>query len=679
MTRCLVLILAGTFSGSFSGAAQALPAYLPGHPAGTLFVSKLGDNSDGSSWAKAFNTIQAALNAVTDDRGRHRIIVRPDTYMEANLYPAHKGAVGAYNELIGDWDGALRSGTRGWVVIDSGDADKGFKSYDWWGPIRAYKKGWSKEHKEETFSAIGWDRWAIRHLYVTGGDAGLFFDLVDHPEPFSVVVEDCFSVGRAFGGGAANILSRPGEPSVFRRCQLWCLDWWGDAAGAYVRAEHPELPAHADVVFDDCTLAGPDNALQAGNPGYAGYTRVGLKNCRLVSFNFSQPQGKPGTGVIFSTIEGKLLHVDLEDCTLMGCKIFGAGKGEVSYTTKGDVKAYVQFQQAVPKGMLRLGHWPVEIFQTLLPVNPEAGRGVLTTPSDDPAREAARRGLRALPLQPRLRIDQPDLGDICEVAPVVWQKRLALMKCNRPATGGSKEDYFLTLEDAESGWQLARFAEGYGLASALVHHGTLYVFASCFASDSWNNVTLFKSTDLRNWTEKLALTQEKEHLFNSSVCAGKNGFVMAYESDDPKFTPFTVKFATSTDLENWTKLPDAIFGADRYVACPCIRYASGYYYLLYLEHRTPRWFFETYLARSKDLKHWELSAANPILTPGLNDGINASDPDLIEFRGQTYLYYSVGDQRTWSKLKRAVYPGPLTKFFDGYFAGSERARISGQP
>ena len=640
MKRLIVLMVSTRLWYTLLAAGGAPLVAPPLHSSGTLFVSKLGDNSDGSSWAKAFKTIQAALNAVSDERGSHRIIVRPDTYMEANLYPAHKGAAGAYNELIGDWDGALGSGTCGWVVIDSGDTEKGFKSYDWWGPIRAYKKAWSKEHTAETFSAIGWDRWAIRHLYVTGGDAGLFFDLVDKAEPFTVVVEDCFSIGRAFGGGAANILSRPGEPSVFRRCRLWCLDWWGDAAGAYVRAEHPELPGYPDVVFEDCTLAGPDNALQAGNPGYAGYTRVGFKNCQLVSFNFSQPQGKPGTGVIFSTIEGKLLHVDLEDCTLMGCKVFGAGKGEVSYTTKGDVKAYVQFQQVVPKGMLRLGHWPVEVFQTLLPANPS---------------------------QPRLRIDPSDLGDICEVAPVVWQKRLALMKCNRPVSGGAKGDYFLTLQDVESGRQLARFAQGYGLASALMHHGSLYVFASRFASGSWNDVTLFKSKDLRNWTEKLALSQEKEHLFNSSVCAGKNGFVMAYESDDPNFTPFTVKFATSTDLETWAKLPDAIFGADRYAACPCIRYLNGYYYLLYLEHRTPRWFFETFLARSKDLQHWELSAASPILTPGLNDGINASDPDLIEFRGQTYLYYSVGDQHTWSKLKRAVYPGPLTKFFAGYF------------
>ena len=632
MLYCCALETSGT-------EAAALPAR---EFRGAIYVSKLGDNSDGSSWTKGFKTIQAALSAVPDDHGGHRIVVRPDTYMEANLFPAHKGAAGAYNELIGDWDGSLGSGGRGWVVLDSSDPEKGFKSYDWWGPIRAYKRDWSPQHKEETFSAVGWDRWAIRRLYVTGGDGGLFFDLVDKAEPFSVLVEDCFSAGRAFGGGAANILSRPGEPSVFRRCQLWCLDWWGDAAGAYVRAEHPEPPSDPDVLFDDCTLAGPDNALQAGNPGYSGYTRVRLKNCRLISLNFSQPQGKPSTGVIFSTIEGKLLHVDLEDCTLMGCKILGAGKGEVSYATKGDVKAYVQFQQDVPKGMQRLGHWPVEVFQTLLAPSVPA-------------------------VQSGLSVDRPNLGDICEAAPIVWRDRLTLMKCNRPATGGRKEDYYLTLEDVETGRPLARFAQGFGLASAWVHEGAIYVFASRFAPEGWSDVTLFKSMNLTNWTEKRVITQQQEHLFNSSVCQADGKFVMAYESDDPKFTPFTVKFAVSSDLETWTPLPDSIFGKDRYAACPCLRYADGFYYLLYLEHRTPRWFFETYLARSKDLRNWELSSSNPVLTPGSADGTNASDPDLVEFHGRTYLYYSVGDQRTWSKLKRAVYKGPLAEFFAGYF------------
>ncbi len=89
--------------------------------------------------------------------------------------------------------------------------------------------------------------------------------------------------------------------------------------------------------------------------------------------------------------------------------------------------------------------------------------------------------------------------------------------------------------------------------------------------------------------------------------------------------------------------------------------------MLYLEHRKPRWFFETYIARSKDLKQWEVSAANPVLTPGLTDGINASDPDIVEFGGKTWIYYSAGDQRTWSRLKRAVYPGPLSVFLASWF------------
>ena len=77
------------------------------------YVSKLGDNTDGSTWSKAFRTIQAALDAVPDDLGGHQIIVRPDTYVEANLAPAHKGAAGAYNALIGDFDGSPRLGRQG--------------------------------------------------------------------------------------------------------------------------------------------------------------------------------------------------------------------------------------------------------------------------------------------------------------------------------------------------------------------------------------------------------------------------------------------------------------------------------------------------------------------------------------------------------------------------------------
>jgi alpha-L-fucosidase len=184
---------------------------------------------------------------------------------------------------------------------------------------------------------------------------------------------------------------------------------------------------------------------------------------------------------------------------------------------------------------------------------------------------------------------------------------------------------------------------------------------------------MFKSADLKQWDQQVVIQQEPgEHLFNSSVCAGPDGFVMAYESNDPAYPAFTTKFATSKDLATWTKLDGVAFGKDRYTACPCIRYADGFYYVLYTEHRTPRWFFETWIARSTDLKTWALSPMNPVLrATEIDDGIDASDPDLTEINGQTSLYYAVGDQLTWMNIKRAQYAQPLDKFLAAWFAGGD--------
>lgn len=616
----------------------------------TFYVSRLGDDSDGSSWVKAYRSIQKALSAIPDDKGGHRIIVRPDTYMEANLHTAHKGAKGAYNVVMADFDGSLGSGRTGYAVIDSSDPTKGFKSYDWYGTIRSYKKGWSKAHKAESFSAICWDRWHLRHLYATGGDGGLFFDGVDNVEPFSVLVEDCVAIGRAFGGGVASVLSRLDEPITFRRCYLWCLDWWGDAAGAYIRVENKQMSPTPDAIFEDCTIVGPDNALKSGNPGFSTYSRIGVKGCRLISLNFSQPHGKPGTGVIQSMITGKSLHVDLADTTVMGYKVFGSGKatdkkdgGPVGYTTKGSVRAYVQFQQAVPKGFTRLPHWPVEAFADLTPP---------TTP----------------PIGPKLTKQDCVRGHMCEVTPVVWQGKLCLLECWRKEEHTDRAERYLTITDLESGKRVARFGGGYGLGCAIVHDDTFYVFASRNVDHKWNDVTVFWSKDLKSWRHKVVIKQANEHLFNSSVCRGPDGFVMAYESSDGRWPAFTAKFATSKDLLEWTKLEGVAFGKDRYAACPCIRYVDGWYYMMYLERHPPRWYFETYLVRSKDLRTWEHSPCNPVIAPTLDDeGINTSDVDLITWQGKTIIYYTTGDQRTWMNLKQATFDGSMKELFEGFF------------
>lgn len=262
-------------------------------------------------------------------------------------------------------------------------------------------------------------------------------------------------------------------------------------------------------------------------------------------------------------------------------------------------------------------------------------------------------------------IKEPDVeAGMMEVTPLIFNDRLVLMECVRPGEGGAKADHYLQIKDVETGDILSRFGHGYGLGSAIIHDGGFYVFASRYENNDWNDVTVFYSKDLKNWESKLVVKQEPtEHLFNTSVCWADGRFVMAYETNDPQYIAFTILFAESKDLLNWTKIPNAISYKDRYTACPCLRYMDGYFYMLYLEHLTPDWRFDTYMTRSKDLVSWEDAPRNPILTAEGDEGVNASDPDLVEFKNKVYLYYAIGDQKTWTGLKRAVFDGTLTDFF----------------
>lgn len=343
-----------------------------GHKGKMIYVSKSGDNSDGSSWQKAFHTIQAGLSAVPDDKGGYQVIVRPDRYVEANLWPAFKGAAGSYNALIGDFDGSLGSGAKGWVLIDSGDPEKGFKSWDWWGPILATDKNWPTGNKTgQTFSSIVWDRWVLRNLYTAGGDAGLFWDLTDKSgEGFTVIVEDCNSTGRAFGGGVCYPIVRPNEPSVYRRCYFLALDFVGDTAAVLLGGWEKEMPESPHVVYEDCTMVHPDNAVAMSYASHC--ARAKFVNCRMIVLNFTQPEmGGKCTGILCTQGHSPTgrMHVDLEDCVLAGYSLLTPGdESEVaSYTTKGRVQAYVQFKQDVPEGFERIGLWPTELFAQIAP------------------------------------------------------------------------------------------------------------------------------------------------------------------------------------------------------------------------------------------------------------------------------------------------------------------------
>jgi len=332
-----------------------LAADYTGNQGKKIYVSRLGDNSDGSSWAKAFHTIAAGMKALPDDKGGHQVIVRPDTYLEANIDCPYKGAKGSYNVLVGDWDGQYGSGTTGWVIIDSSDPEKGFKAVDYWGTFLT-----SPSH-----ATVG-DRWIFRNIYTTGAE-GHGWDIGPAAgSDLTVRVEHCVAIGRFSGIMMAAHVSRKEEPTLFRDSFFMCLDWWVDAGSVYFRAHNPAMPEFPDATFENCTMVGPDNAVQVGFPGFQGYNRLKFKNCRMIVTNFSQPRGTPSTGVVCTDLEGKYLHVDFEDCFLMGFKLFGFIQDPFSYTTRGKCQGYVQYEQSVPDGFKRVGAWPAEVFKEIL-------------------------------------------------------------------------------------------------------------------------------------------------------------------------------------------------------------------------------------------------------------------------------------------------------------------------
>ncbi|HVZ17215.1 MAG TPA: hypothetical protein VG897_08870, partial [Terriglobales bacterium] len=578
--------------------------------------------------------------------------------VEANLAPAHKGAAGAYNELVGDFDGRFGSGAKGWVLIDSGDAEKGFKSWDWWGPIRSSDKHWPTGKNQETFSSIVWDRWALRHLYTAGGDAGFFFDLTNKSgEGFTVVVEDCVGTGRAFGGGVAYPTVRENEPTIFRRCHFLALDWVGDSAAVLMGGWEKTMPEHPHAVFEDCTLVHPDNVVALSYASHC--ARVKFVNCRLIALNFTQPEmGGKSTGIVCTEGHSPTgrLHIDLEDSVLAGYSVFTPGLAEkaVSYKTTGKVSAYVQFKQTTPKGFERLGLWPAELFARIAP-----------PPLASPDQKTAER-----PKLVKLPIALPKA---MENSPIVYKGRPLIALNHRDDTKAHTDAYaksmYLYLRDLTTGDEVARFGEGHSFASALVNGDDLNVFGSEGDAKWFHSIYRFHSTDLKTWKRELAIEKEAdEHLFNVSVCRDEQGYLMAYESNKP--VQFCFKFARSKDLAKWDKQPGLTFTgvSNEYSACPVIRYFAPYYYVIYLHAAIPGhkgWV--SFMARSKDLSDWELSPFNPILEATPGEGVNNSDVDLFEWEGKTYLYYATGDQSTWGAVRVAQYDGPMQEFYARHF------------
>lgn len=271
-------------------------------------------------------------------------------------------------------------------------------------------------------------------------------------------------------------------------------------------------------------------------------------------------------------------------------------------------------------------------------------------------------------------------ADVMEATPVHWKGRPILFCSERPFTSSySSESLRLKLMDMQTGEFSDYFGIRHSLGCAFIEKdangedAVFHVFAAEQPrDDSWFTViNHFSSRDLREWTMENVLQPENENLLNSSVCRDADGYIMAYESNEP--VKFCCKFARSSDLKKWEKIPDAFYaGPDgkTYSACPVLRWYAPYYYVIHLrdDHQGG---YESALIRSKDLIHWEQSPNNPILAASEGEGSNNSDVDLYEDDGKTWLIYATGDQLTWNDIRRASFEGTEKEFFEFQFPEKE--------
>jgi len=276
---------------------------------------------------------------------------------------------------------------------------------------------------------------------------------------------------------------------------------------------------------------------------------------------------------------------------------------------------------------------------------------------------------------------------LVEVSPFVYRGKLLILESVRPRTPDNTHDgrHYLRIrelhdstrdvrssEEFAAGRILTEFGDGFTFGVPFVGDAQIFVYASHAVKEAESDdIHVFRSADRKTWDQRVAIPGAHERLYNSSVCRAEERFVMAYETNDRAYPAFTVKFAESHDLIHWTKLPvdRAIYGTDRYTACPSIRYVDGWFYMFYLERPTQEWRFETYLTRSRDLLHWEQSPVNPILAPTPDEDINNSDIDFTEFNGRMVIYYAWGNQRGEERLAHATFDGGLQDWLRACFPG----------
>lgn len=300
------------------------------------------------------------------------------------------------------------------------------------------------------------------------------------------------------------------------------------------------------------------------------------------------------------------------------------------------------------------------------------------------------------PKRPAIRRLGTILCDMVETTPVVFGGRLYRFEYVRAGelneANPSKDSYFHFV-DVETSRKTAPFGVNCTFGAAFADGEVMYVTGTDTEGED-HVVRVFRSEDLETWEEYGKLTlPEGMSGYNTGVTKKDGVYILLIEVDKPLY--FRFRFARSTDMKNWTLLPEEhrFHEEPRYAGGPALYSLPGdpYYYVFYLE-AYPGPSYATCVARSRDLIHWTYSPINPVLmydeaedkkigSPFLTVheqeriaralDINNSDLELCEFNGRTILYYSWGNQHGIEFLAEAAYEGTMSDFIHGYFEKEE--------
>lgn len=274
-----------------------------------------------------------------------------------------------------------------------------------------------------------------------------------------------------------------------------------------------------------------------------------------------------------------------------------------------------------------------------------------------------------------------------EMTPFHFKGELYLLEnfCDyNPADFAPDEYPPRTLRD---GFRIRRFRDdaiigepvtGSYFASAFVHDGKVYVFASQLNEPVLHTVLRYVSDDLIHWSKpEIAFEADPGCLiFNTAFVQNGEKFIGVYETDTPeRRQKYIFKFWESDDLKNFKVIPGAAYGLDKYVGGCSLYMVKDLYYLFYLEE-CPDGTYEMRICRSKNLRDWT-EGNRPIITPDLTHEINpdcpgrmelnASDTEIIEHDGKTMIFWLGGDQHGTCDMQMAEFPGSQQAFLESFF------------